>query len=300
MRAHSLRKILQGALEVQVAENHLETEMAYTYDVMEREQRKINTVNQLFTILNFLQFGVLYTIEPYSRIDHRFIQSAICTTVGGGIGLALPMLNILYNKSAKATHLKPPGYLSHVITGKPVDGLNLPPYVAKYLDSPPPGRQASRREQLNELWIKRYHADMNKEETLCRIDDGKLKKLFVLNSRIVLLWSMYTAIQGFDRELLALLDQITDYYAEQKLIAASSVPTPQTYHFGRKAEEAARLLHVESIVSELVSLNGTGNETERRTELQLALMEKILSGYLDMRLGADKCQEELNYSTTWF
>jgi hypothetical protein len=126
LRSRALRKILQGTLQVQIAENRLETEMAYAYDVLAREQRKVNTVNQLFNIANFLQFGVLYTIEPYSRIDHRFIQSAICTTTGGSIGLTLPVLNILYNKTAKASHLAPPTYFAHVVDGKPVDGSNLP------------------------------------------------------------------------------------------------------------------------------------------------------------------------------
>src|SRR5262249_33975942 len=78
-RAHALRKIFQGVLQVQSAESHLEMEMNYTYNLMAREQRRIGTVNQLFNVANFLQFGVLYTIEPASRIHHQFTQSAICT-----------------------------------------------------------------------------------------------------------------------------------------------------------------------------------------------------------------------------
>lgn len=291
LRARVLRKILQGVLEVQVAESRLEMEMAYTYDVQQRTQRRINTVNQLFNIANFLQFGVLYTIEPFSRIHKQFIQSAICTTVGGGVGLTLPILNILYNKTAKASNLTPPDYFAHIVDGKPVDGTNLPPIVAAYLDSPSSGSSISRRAALNAEWNKRYHADMSKQETLCGIDDGKSKSLFVLQSRIVLLWSLYTKIQGLDDQLLILLDQVGGYHAEQDLLTAKADPAA-VKSLGPDAEEAERLLHVEPLVDELRS--GTAN-SERKTELELVLIENILAGYLDLRIGADTCQEQLNY-----
>ena len=293
LRAHALRKILQGALQVQAAENHLEMEMAYTYHAREAAQRRINTVNQFFNIANFLQFGILYTIEPYSREHKQFVQSAICTTVGGGIGIVLPVLNILYNNTAKASNIAPPAYLAHLVDGKPVDGSRLPPYVAQYIDSRAAGSSISRREALNAVWIQRHHADMRKKETLCGIDDGKSKKLSVLSSRIVLLWSLYTAVQGFDHELLALLNQLSDSSFDGHL--SPSVMTLDTAKLGGKADQAARLLHLESIVAELRSLNVADTNNVRKTSLQLTLMERILAGYLDMRIGADKCQEALNY-----
>jgi hypothetical protein len=293
LRAHTLRRILQGTVQVQIAENRLQTEQAYTYDVLDRETRKINTVNQLFTIANFLQFGVLYTIEPFSRIQKLFIQSAICTTVGGGIGLALPLANIWYNKHAKAKNLAPPTYMGHLVNGKPVDGSGMPTFVAGYLDSVEPGSNVTRREALNEIWKQRYHADMNKKETLCGLDDGKPKSIFVLNSRIVLLWSLYTTIQGFDRELLTLLDEVSGYKSGQRLLGDTK--TLPAAVLGGQADEAVRLLNLESVVAELKSLNNDPNPSDRKTELQIILMEKILAAYLDMRIGADRCQEELNY-----
>jgi hypothetical protein len=133
---------------------------------------------------------------------------------------------------------------------------------------------------------------MQKRETLCGIDDGKSKSLFVLNSRIVLLWSLYTAIQEFDKDLLALLDQVSDYHGSQQ---AQLSTTAATTGLGPRANEAARLLHLESTVAELRSLSGGAENNRTRTSLQLALMENVLAGYLDMRIAADRCQEELNY-----
>jgi hypothetical protein len=292
LRAYSLRKILHGVIQVQLAESRLEMEMAYTYDVMDRNQRQMNTVNQFFNIANFLQFSALYTTEPFLRIHKKFVQSATLTTIGGGIGLVLPILNILYNKTAEAHNLKPPEYLSHLITGSPVDGSNLPQFVARYMDTASPGSQSTRRDELNALWNKRYHADMQKEETLCGINDGHAKKIFVLQSRIVLLWSLYTAIQAFDRELLALVNQISDYHAD---VLPERSADKTVIGLTGQADDAARLLHLEPVVSELKSLEAGNSSSERRTELQVALMERLLSGYLDMRIAADKCQEELNY-----
>lgn len=289
-RALVFRKILQAVLEVQNAENRLEMEMAYTYDVLAREQRKINTVNQLFTSFNFLQFGIIYTIQPRSRIHKQFKQSAILGSIASGVGLGLPVINIFYNKYfAKAHNVAPPEYMAHMIDGKPVDGSNLPLFVKRYFDFEAPGTNATRRELLNEIWKKRYHADLAKKETLAGIDDKKSVSTFVLNRRIVLLWSMYTAVQSLNKDLLSLLNQVrgTDQ------IAAGAPPSSTTY--SGSAEEAARLLKVEPLVAELNSLNSSGVENERTRELRLTLCETILAAFLDMQLAADRCQEELNY-----
>jgi hypothetical protein len=292
--AQILRKILQAVLQVQAAENRLETELSYTYDVMSREQRKISNVNQFFNIFNFLQFGTLYTIEPYSRIHKQFKQSAICTSVGAGLGIGLPLICIFYNKFVKASNLAPPAFLSHVIDGKPVNGENLPPFVASYLDLPEPGGNISRRQALNSLWKERYHADMQKPETLCGIADGKSKNSFVLNTRIVLLWSLYTTIQGFDRELLALLNEVRDCPALVEEQSPNSRITTVTGLTGG-ASEAVRLLRIEPLIAELHSAGAQAGENEDKNAVKLSLLEALLAGYLDMRIAQDKCQEELNY-----
>lgn len=292
-RALVLRKILVAVLQVQAAENRLESEMAYTYDVLARENRKIDTVNQFFNIANFTQLCILYGIvEPYSRIHRQFIQSAVGTCVGSGLAIGLPVLNIMYNKFARASHLTPPGFLSHMIDGRPVDGSHLPPLVARYMDSAAPGTSSTRRQELNALWKKRYRADMDKKETLAGIDDGKSKKTAVLNTRIVLLWSLFTTIQSFDKDLHALLNQCTGYQTAGEYPAKARIGTATG--LSSAADEAARLLKIESLVAELKSLSGSADSL-RQTELQIALLEAVLSGFLDMQIAIDRCQEELNY-----
>lgn len=295
-RAFVLRRIFEAVLQVQAAENHLEVESEYVYDIMSREQGKTNTVNQLFNVANFAQLSTLYGFfEPYSRINLQFKQSAIGTCVGSGLAITLPVLNILYNKCARASHLAPPTFLSAVLDGKPVDGSNLPPLVVRYLDSPVPGGSSgkTRREMLNSLWKEHYHADMSKRETLCGIDDGKSKKPFVLNARIALLWSLRTAIAGFNKDLLVLLNQVRGAQnAEDQPSNTRIVSSPG---LGGGADEAARLLHVEPVVAELKSLDASGGSSERKIELQITLLETLLSGFLEMYVAAGRCQQDLNY-----
>lgn len=302
-RARVLRKLFHAVLQVQAAENRLESEMSYTYDVLSREQRRINTVNQFFNMMNFMQFGVLYTIEPYSRMHKQFKQSAICTSIGAGLGIGLPVMCIFYNKLARASHLSPPNFLSHVIDGQPVDGSNMPPLVVQYLDAAETGESRSRRACLSALWKERYGVEMAKRETLCGIADGKPKSTGVLNTRIVLLWSLYTVVQGFNRDLLALLNEVRDknmLSPETDLnggAGEASITANLRDYTGLSAgaAEAARLLRVKPLLDELKSLQGAPESDSRVMQLRICLLESVLAGYLDVQIAADKCQEEMNY-----
>ena len=296
LRSRVIRRLMHGMLQVQIAENRLESEMAYTYDVLSREQRKVATVNQFFNVLNFMQFSVLYTIEPYSRIHKQFKQSAICTCIGAGLGITIPVVGILYNKYYRAKHLAPPSFLTHVMNGKPVDASDMPPLVVHYLDQPSAGAIKTRRETLAALWKERYNADLSKKETLAGIDDGKSKPLGVLNNRIVLLWSLYTVVQGLNKDLLQLINElntatISDIKTQSDIAVGANPALPGLSYKGR---EAARLLHLEGLVARLKALDGDSSALEK-THLRLALMQACLAGFLDLQVAADRCQEELNY-----
>jgi len=293
-RARVLRKIFEAVLQLQAAESQLEIEIDYTKDAIAREQRKANKVNQVFNILNFAQLGVLYgMLEPYSNIHNQFTQAAILTTVGAGVGTLLPVIGIVYNKYAKASNLTPPAFMTPYLNGRPVDGSNLPPLVVRYLDSPPPGESSSRREILNTLWKQRFKADMTKKETLFGIDDGKARNQFYLNNRLVLLWSLYTAIVGFNSDLLALLNQVRDSQSVEH--PSSNTTISSSSRLGGGADDAAHLLHLEPVLTELNSLNLASEDSERKRELRLTLMETLLWGSLDMAVASDTCQRELNY-----
>ena len=286
LRALVLRKILLATLQVKSAENKLLTEIAYTNHVMARDQRHQNFVNEVFTIANFLQFGILYSIEGRSRIHNQFTQSAVCTSVGAGLGLGLPILSIMYNKVHKAGNLKPPAFLGAVLTGSAVDITELPPLVKRYMDFPEPGGATSRYEDMNVLWKKRYGADLSKKETLCAIDDGKSKNPFLLTKRIQLLWSLTTIVERFDRHILALLNEIKNPEFGASKTGQTTLGLPA------KAQEAARLLKIEPLVAELQSMNG---HSDRKTDLQLTFLENVLSGSLELRNAADGAQLDLNY-----
>lgn len=301
LRGKVLRRIMQAVFQVQEAEDKLECEMAYAYNVQARQQRKVDRVNQAFNAANFTQLGVLYgTVEPYSRIHNQFIQSAVGTCVGAGLSIGLPLLNIMYNRFwGGVGDFSPPKFLYYMLDGKPVDGENLPPLVAKYLDSIPVGAISTRRQSLKKLWKERYHADLDKPETLAGIAGGKAQKMDVLNSRILLLWSLFTVVQGFDKDLFELLQQVSDFHpvaanvgcriGEFKASSASKMAG-----LTKGAQEAADLLELDSILSELTSGRESLDDLGRN-ELRTKVLERILYGYLEMQIARDRCQEELNY-----
>ncbi len=287
-RAFVLRKIFEAILQLQAAESQLEFEINYTYDAIEREQRKENTVNQFLNASNFAQAGTFGIIGPVADLHNNFLLESTCGVVSGGVGTILPMVSIFYGKFAKASHLTPPAFMSPYLLGKPVDGVNLPPLVVQYLNSPAPGESRTRREVLNAVWKQRYKADMTKKETLLGIDDGKARSQFYLQSRMVLLWSLYTAIEEFDSDLLAFLNQVRG-------VPLVEYPLTKTRIGSSNAEDAARLLHLEPVIAELNSLNVSGVDSEQKRELQITLLETLISGSLDMAVARDRCQKELNY-----
>lgn len=285
-RSFALRKVFEAMLQLQAAKSQLEFEINYTYDAIEREQRKENNVNQILNATNFAQLGTFGIIGPVADLKNKFILESTSGVVSGGVGTLLPILGILYGKVAKASHLKPPSFMTAYLSGKPVDGRNLPPLVVRYLDSQAPGETRTRREVLNDEWKQRYKVDMAKKETLHGIDDGKRRSQGYLHDRLVLLWSLYTTIQDFDSDLLTFLNEIRG-------VAKVEYPLTKTKIGSSAADDAARLLHLEPLLDELNSLGET--DSERKRELQITLLETILAGSLDMTVAGDRCQRELNY-----
>lgn len=272
LRQHILRRVLLGSLEVRRACNKIDLELAYTYALMQKHQRRQDTVNQMFTLANFLQFGILYSLEGQSRILEQFKQSAIIGCVSAGVGTALPLMDIFYNKISKAHDVAPPKFLAHIVNGGPVDGKDLPPLVARYMDSSAPGETRSRREQMYERWRTAYGVNPNDPTTLVSLVDGRAQSTFELNRRIILLWSLHTYVQGFDRSLLALLR------------AASP---------GRRVDSFAVLEQAEADVARV---NSGDLNSPHRLEVETDFLSRVLEANLDVSVASDKIDEELNYA----
>jgi hypothetical protein len=281
-----LRKVFEAILQLQAAESQLEFEINYTYDSIEREQRKENTVNQVLNAANFAQAGTFGIIGPVADLNNKFTLESTSGVVSGGIGTILPIVGILYGKVAKASRLTPPAFMSTYLNGKPVDGAGLPPLVVRYLDWPAPGESRTRREVLNTALKQRFQADMTKKKTLLGIDDGKARNLGYLHGRMNLLWSLYTNIEEFDSDLLSFLNQVRG-------VPNVEYPLTKTKSGASGADDATRLLHLEPLIAEMNSL--TSADSERKRELQLTLLETLIAGSLDMTVAGDRCQKELNY-----
>ncbi|HEY9677651.1 MAG TPA: hypothetical protein V6C76_06565 [Drouetiella sp.] len=287
-RALLLRRIFEAVLQLQSAESQLEFEISFTYDAIAREQRRENTVNQIFNAANFAQSGTFGIIGPVADLNNHFVVESTTGVVSTGIGTVLPIIGMIYNKRAKASHLTPPEIMSPYLNGKPVDASRMPPLVVRYLNSSKPGESRTRMEVLNASWKERFKSDMTKKETLFGIDDGKKRSLGYLHNRLTLQWSLYTSIQEFDSDLLSLLNQVRRFTRTEYPLTITKLGTSD-------AEDAARLLHVEHLLTELTESNATGIEDEHKRGLQLTLLETVLAGCLEMAVASDKCQKELNY-----
>lgn len=290
LRVSIFKRILLGFIEVRRSCNKIDFELAYTYDRMQRQQRKQAAVNDALNLLNFEQFGTQYTLGSYSRLKHNFNQSAIYTCVSSGVGLILPTVGIIYNKTAKAHNLTPPQFMDKVLDGGPVSVATLPPLMQQFMETHESGEALSRKQRMYDLWKTRYHIDATKESQLCALNDGKPKSIGQLNTRIMLLWSLHTYVQDFDQLLLALSQSVTMPQAERP----TEKPGWHIASLTRGGNEAARLLHIESLADKLN--NPAGLTDLQRVELEARAYENILSGALDMRIAADQCDEELNYA----
>lgn len=294
-----LRKILRGVLEVRQACNKLDFERAYTYDILQKEERRQHFVYQLYNTANFAQLSTFYTLEPFMRIHDQFVTSAIFTTTSGSLNTAISSLSRLHNAVAKASHVAPPAVLANVIDGGPVDSTGLPPLVTKYLDAKAPNADKTRRELLFANWMKYYKIDASKKGDLCAINDKKRVGLKLLRSRVLLLWSLHTFIQDFDRQLLVLLNTVqsasgtsaTGRIADQSLAAGAE---PVMLSSG--AQEMAKSLNLLASLAELQQMKQSGVDSQRMQELEVHLLEKTLTGALELQVATDKVDEDLYYN----
>jgi hypothetical protein len=288
-----LKKILRAVLEVRQACNKVDLELAYTYDIMQKEERRNRLVLELFNLANFAQLSTFYTMEPFVRIHQQFVTSAIFTTTSGSLNTAISTGSRVYNSMAKASHVSPSSVLAGIVDGKPVDATGLPPLVLKFLDSRSPISGKSRRQELFDMWLSRWNIDASKEENLCGIADKEKASVALLRSRILLLWSLHTVLQDFDHYLLSLLKSLDAPSVEQP--AASK----QLMYFQKGNSgtlEAARLLKIEPQLAQLIALERAKDGTKEGDELELFILQHTLEGALEAQVASDKVDEELNYN----
>lgn len=292
LKSFLTRKILRGVLEVRQACNRLDLERAYTYDIMQKEERREQFIDALFNLAIFANLSTFYTMEPFARIHKQFAKSAIYTTTGGSIGATLTTASKIHGRYAKASHVAPPKILSDLIDGRPVDTTGLPPLVTKFLDSNNLSSSMSRREEIFALWKRSYHVDASKKENLFGIADKDKVSVRYLSSRILLLWSLHTFVQDFDRELLSLL-KLVKGPSDSNSDSTKQLNDPE-YTAG--ASEVVRLLKIRPQVEELIRLRRSNIENDRRDELEAFVLERTLEGNLEVQVASDKVDEELNYN----
>lgn len=297
LRSQILQKILLGYIEVRRACDRNDRELSFSYNVMRRAQRMQDLINEGFTLMNFAQLGTLYSMEPFLRLNKQFHASAECTQTGSAVGLFLPVASMVQQRTARTRDVAPPKSVLAFISGGPVDTSALPPYVEAFLQTPAPGANISRKEEMFEQWKTRYGVDPRREDTLVSLRDGKSKTIHQLNTRILLLWSLRTYILDMDNSLLNLLKEMSPNVrpaSDQDNSAAL-----KALGLDARAIEAARLLRIQGQVGQLLSANANkdGSIDQRTKEtLELNLLESVLYGALEVRVSADQIDSEINYA----
>lgn len=298
LRSRILRKILIGSIETDVACEKIEREITFTYDLLRKEEAALTRADDLFNLANFFQFGTLYSLEAYSRLQGKFQNSAIMTGIASGLGIAIPVTKIAYTRFHKTAISKPTNTVRLLAEGKGVDEIKLPASLEKYLNTAAPGSKQSRRRKMYDLWQSRYGTDTMASTALLSLLDGKSKSSNELYNRIVHLWSLYSYVRDFDYELLALLRLVQsdsystasdgsqqDFAAELKAIDLSA-----------GGLEMAKLIGAERDVITLVELNKQKVSSVEKRELELAFLEKVLSASFETRAVIARIKEEMNYS----
>lgn len=295
-----LRKVLRGVLEVRQACNKLDFERAYSYDILQKEERREHFIYQLYNTANFAQLSTFYTLEPFVRIHKQFVTSACFTTISGSLNIAISSLSRLHGAVAKASNVAPPAVLAGVIDGGPVDTSGLPPLVTKYLDAKAPNANKSRRELLFANWLKYYKIDASKTENLCSINDKQRVGLKLLRSRVLLLWSLHTFVQDFDRQLLVLLQSIVEPTKntgdDTTYSVSGQLASDGSSGLSIGAREVAELLNLSPTLAELKQLKGSDAGSDRVSALEVKVLEKILLGALELQVATDKVDEDLYYN----
>ena len=297
LKSQILQKALIGFLDVRRASDKNDRELSYSYNLMRREQRKQDLINELFTLANFAQLGTLYTMEPFLRLNNQFQPSAICTQTGSGTGLLLPIASMIQQRTARSRHTAPPPVMHNLIDAGPVDGNNMPGYVEVFFSTPAVTSDKSRKQEMYELWKTRYGVDANNRSALCSLVDGKPKTLRTLNTRILLLWSLHTYILDMDHSLLSLLRAIETAVPGQLDQDAASANL-ESLGLSKSAIDAARLLKIQNQVAQLVALNKNPDaDIFTKQRLETNVLSKILSGALEVREAADQVDAEINYAS---
>ena len=207
LKAKVFARILSGVSQVKVACNSVERELVYTYDVLQKEQQRLDDVDAIFNLLNFAQFATFYSMEGFARLNGDFYTSNHLTSVSAGLSSGIPTVGIVAKKFIKVEAAPSEGY-KHIVSGDAVNRMRFPKYVEKFLNSRAPGSSFTRREQMNSVWSERYGTNGLARDALFSLLDEKRKNSIYLNNRIVHLWSIHTFIQDFDYELLSLLKMV--------------------------------------------------------------------------------------------
>ena len=293
LRTLLYQRVMGGSLDVRNACNSIERELVYTYALMKREQKKQQNVSDVFNLLNFTQFGTLYTLEARSRLHGQFNQSAILTGVAAGMGILLPTMNILYGKLAKTRKVAPPDSFNHIVTGCPVNQIRFPSSVEKFLDSKLPQSSETRRDMLYNVWNKRFGTRARANDALMSLVDGKRKSIGDLNNRIVHLWALHTFVQDFDFSILSLTRKVVPPAPPPHTDGHIDSP-PLT--LGESERQAIQLMGIEKEVYELAALQQNTILPPHGKALEMFVLGKCLVSSLEMRAASDRVYEELNYA----
>ena len=74
LKAKVFARILSGVSQVKVACNSVERELVYTYDVLQKEQQRLDDVDAIFNLLNFAQFATFYSMDTAKFLRQRIIK----------------------------------------------------------------------------------------------------------------------------------------------------------------------------------------------------------------------------------
>lgn len=216
MRLLCLWRILVASQEVRKAVAAIDYDLADSSSTLDRLNAKQMMTIDMINTFNFMQGGTLGTIKQAMALHG--VGNAPRQEVGitaFGTRTVLSVVNLLVPGFFNNRINSEPNALSHFLNTSYSPSDSNQSYLWKFLNTPLPGTQLTRRQILVRHWADFAHLDIGSAITVRRVssdketDENLYENLRVIKQRLNLLHDLKTHIEEFDGCLYEIHQSIT-------------------------------------------------------------------------------------------
>lgn len=207
-------KILNASLESQAAWARINQDIAVTADDLEGMRKTRNKRYHLTSLTNFAVRGSLGALGSALIIGKYSTAGNLTQMIGSySMSVLLSMLAFYEMKGPTKTSKSQPNMLATVFGLKSLtQDVDFPPTLWSFLNTPSPGKQESRKDELIALWneegfLGRQKDGINRAAALAGMSDKYKLNIKLLSVRLVMLQDLKAKIVEVNQNLLDLYTQ---------------------------------------------------------------------------------------------